>query len=101
MSRENTPPLDASELLEKFCEGELSPAEAEKLEHLVCTDPEVCRLYIRYAELHVELFNRYKVDETGTFSVVGGAIGPIQTEVEISNGTFPVLSLPSPLSPLP
>ncbi|MBN1396174.1 MAG: NPCBM/NEW2 domain-containing protein [Pirellulales bacterium] len=63
MSRRNDVPPEALVLLEKFCEDELSQREAERLERLVCSDPAVCRLYLKYVDLHVELSKRFRLDE--------------------------------------
>ena len=52
-------PAGAVVLLNKLCEAELAPNEAADLERLICENPAVCRLYLRYVDLHVELRRRY------------------------------------------
>jgi len=117
MSRDKPPITDATELLEKFCEGELAPEEAADLERLICSDPEVCRLYIKYVDLHVELFHRYHVDKAGGFSKIkdgpefmapmpdtldGGAIetlGRGNLESNAPDISFPIIIKTSSTSP--
>ncbi len=60
MSNPDGLPPDVVDLLDKLCEGELAPDEAAELERLICADPAACRLYLRYADLHVELHRRYR-----------------------------------------
>ena len=52
-------PLELAELFHRLCEGELAPEQAARLEESLRTDPALCRLYLRYIDLYVELRRRY------------------------------------------
>ena len=59
MSQDAEFPLELAELFNRLCEGELAPEQAAHLEESLRTDPALCRQYLRYIDLYVELRRRY------------------------------------------
>ncbi len=60
------PPLspEMADLLESLCLEELSPADAARLEDLVCSDVQCCRQYIVFMEMHA-LAERFGAEGRG------------------------------------
>lgn len=52
------------ELLEAFCQGELTPEQEQRLQNLVAADADLRRLYVRYIHMHVCLRRAFEQTET-------------------------------------
>lgn len=60
-----------AELLASLCDETISPEEARRLDHLICTEPAVRRAYLEYIDLHARLSYRFhQPPETPSVEVV-------------------------------
>ncbi|MCG2684514.1 MAG: hypothetical protein L6306_12985, partial [Planctomycetales bacterium] len=99
-------PLGAemADLLESLCLEELSPADAARLEELVRSDPQCCRQYIIFMEMHA-LVERSGGEGRGAGDEGRGMAGspaidlPVGAAVELPSGQWP--RTPNPEPPVP
>lgn len=78
------PPLndELAGLLESLCLEELSPADAARLEELVSSDPDCCRQYIVFMQMHAlaERFaGKWQADSSDESAVAPQSIPPHST----------------------
>ena len=92
MSQDAEFPLELAELFNRLCEGELAPEQAARLEESLRTDPALCRLYLRYIDLYVELRRRYST-ATPPVSTPHVLINPVHDTANYFSSGWPVAYL--------
>ena len=60
-----------AELLASLCDETISPAEMKRLDHLLCTDAAVRRLYLEYLDIHARLNCRFRPASESQESGIG------------------------------
>ncbi|MCD4726698.1 MAG: hypothetical protein K8R46_03480, partial [Pirellulales bacterium] len=99
------PPLspEMADLLESLCLEELSPADATRLEDLVCSDVQCCRQYILFMEMHA-LVERFGGEGRGAWDEERGMAGSPAIDVsvvgvEVEHPAVAAVELPQQLDP--
>jgi hypothetical protein len=77
-----------AELLASLCDETISPEEMQRLDHLICTDPAVRRLYMEYLDLHARLSYQFHQSDDSMLSVLPPAAVPFPPGVLQESSEF-------------